>query len=115
MDERDKRRQAHLKRLEKNHSTDFKERFDTGQSIAQKRHERLSNTISADWNAKQKAAAPAKAPEQGKPLPEGWRNAHWKTLQAMASEYAGVETKKKEESLQVLETYEASLVDSAAE
>jgi CHASE3 domain sensor protein len=115
MDEIEQRRKEHLARLQKNHASDYKERFDKGKSLDRKRREKLSDTISADWNAKQKAKAAAIAPDHGKPLPEGWRDAHWKTLQAMAAEYAGVETKNKDESLTVLESYEAKLAETPAE
>jgi|GEM_PF-1568329 len=115
MDEIEKRRKAHLARLQKNHAADYEERFDKGKSRDQERREALSDAISADWNAKNKARSAEKAPEAGKPLPEGWRDAHWKTLQAMAAEFAGIETKNKDESLKVLEAYEANLAEASVE
>jgi hypothetical protein len=107
MDEKDKRRLAHLKRLEKNHGKEFPERFATEKSRAKVKAEAITDHVSADWNKKQKANQGG--PEFGKPLPDGWRDAHWKTLQAMAAEFPGVETSNKEESLSALEAYEADL------
>lgn len=44
-----------------------------------------------------------------RPLPEGWRDEHWKTLQSMAEEFAGVEASNKAEAVAALEAYEAGL------
>jgi hypothetical protein len=115
-DEIEQRRRAHLKRLEANHAADFEDRFVIEKTRAEKRAAEISDAISADWNAKQKArreglaaASPATAPDGKPPLPEGWRDEHWKTLQSMAADYAGVETTDKASSIAALEAYEATL------
>lgn len=115
MDERDKRLAAHLKNLQKRHERDHKERFDKGKSVEKERQEKISDAISADWNKKNKAAQAAQAPEGGKPLPDGWRDAHWKTKAALASEYAGIAAKNQSEAEAALANYEAKLAGNSAE
>ncbi|MEO9528406.1 hypothetical protein [Roseibium sp.] len=104
------RRMRHLKRLEDNHNRDFWARFGNQDLDAGDTAARLSDALSADWNRKQKSAetpgAPAVPGRAGRPLPPGWRTAHWKTLQTMAAEYAGQQTAGKAETIRVLEAYE---------
>ncbi len=91
----------------------------TKDETARKKREAVTNHHSALWAKRQRemrnresesqAEAPAEQVEQAparKPLPEGWRNEHWKTLQSMAAEYAGVETGTKAASIAALEAYE---------
>lgn len=116
MDEKDKRRAAHVKQLERNHSAEFRERFGSEVPRAKLRQRQVAEAVSADWNRKHKqsGAAVSGGPEFGKALPENWRDAHWKTLQAMAADYAGVQTANKEESLEALEAYEAGIAGRPA-
>lgn len=111
VDEKAARLQRHLKNLEKNHVEDFNDRFATEKSRKKVQQEKLTDEISAHWNAHQKRN---KAPAELLPLPENWRDEHWKKLQAMAEEYAGVEAKNKAESVAALEAYEARLTAQAA-
>ncbi len=104
MDEIIMRRLRHLQKLEENHERDFEERFGTQKTRAEKKREDLANVLSADWNSKRKGGQSSPVP---KPLPVGWRKEHWKTLQAMAADYAGVDAANKEDAVRALETYEA--------
>ncbi|MFN3247692.1 hypothetical protein [Roseibium album] len=115
VDEKDARLQRHLKNLEANHASEFEERFGTEKSRKKVQQEQISDEISAHWNAQQKGKAHSigGAPVL-KPLPENWRDEHWKKLQAMAEEYAGVEAKNKAESVAALDAYEARLTAQAA-
>lgn len=116
MDEKDKRRAAHVKRLERNHGAEYAERFGAEVPKARQRQQQVAAAVSADWNRKHKqSGAPASAgPEYGKALPDNWRDAHWKTLQAMAADYAGVQTSNKDKSLEALEAYEVRLAGRPA-
>ena len=86
-----------------------------------KKREGILNHHSALWNARKRAqrqeaepsvtpeasSQPADVPASGRaPLPEGWRDQHWKTLQAMAWDFGKVETMNKAQSVAVLEAYE---------
>lgn len=115
MDQKDKRRLEHLQRLQKNHHDDFKERHTTEKTRRKLRQEKIANDVSADWNRKQKQAQAAQATQGGKPLPEGWRDAHWKTLQAMAFEFTGVKARDKDASVKALEAYEVNLAEKSAD
>ncbi|WP_305986120.1 hypothetical protein [Roseibium sp. MMSF_3544] len=111
MDEIIMRRLRHLQRLEENHEKDFLERNGSGKSDDALQSKDLSNVVSADWNRKRKQKALSAG---GKPLPNNWRREHWKTLQSMAADYAGVEARKKEEALSALEAYEAGFTQPPA-
>jgi len=111
MDEIIMRRLRHLQRLEETHEKDFQERFGAEKSQEEKRQEDLADSLSADWNSKRKAANSSKRQKQ---LPDGWRKEHWKTQQAMASDYAGVKAASKYEAVQALSAYEAQLAGGAA-
>jgi len=107
MDEIIMRRLRHLQMLEENHARVFEERSAKAREGVQRATEEIADTLSADWNRKQCAARHLAAP---KPLPSGWRNEHWKTQQAMAADYAGVQAANKAESVNALEAYEETLL-----
>ncbi|GAB4512970.1 MAG: hypothetical protein Tsb0019_10040 [Roseibium sp.] len=112
MNEITDRRVRHLKRLEASHNRDFWARFGNQFDPAGAQAANLSDALSADWNGKQptrQRAVSSGDPERaGKPLPAGWRNEHWKTQQAMAADYAGVEAGTKAEAVSALDAYEQS-------
>lgn len=112
MDEIIMRRLRHLQQLEDSHAKDFEERFGTEQSRDAQRREAVSNAVSASWNRIWRATARAAHPG---PLPKGWRKEHWKTLQAMAADFAGVEARNKSEAVTALEAYEAGLSEPAGD
>ncbi|KZM47496.1 hypothetical protein [Labrenzia sp. OB1] len=109
----DERRKRHLKALEARHREEFDKEHGREKTRKDAKREALADAMSALWNKSRSgterlgsAEATASDGQKG-PLPEGWREAHWKTLQAMAAEFAGAETSNKDESIQALEAYEA--------
>jgi hypothetical protein len=112
------RRVRHLKRLEASHNRDFWTRFGNQFGPDGANTTELSDALSADWNSKRttrQTAARAGDPEKaGRPLPGGWRNEHWKTQQAMAADYAGVQAATKDEAVRALVAYERSSAMSAS-
>ncbi|MEJ8474597.1 hypothetical protein [Roseibium algae] len=112
----------HMKRLQTNAVSDIAERLPQ-KTAEKKKREKLSDDVSALWNKRQKEArqkiagqasdaSPSKAEssqQPGVPLPDGWRDEHWKTLQSMAADFAGAQTTDKASSIAVLEAYEAAL------
>ncbi|MHA7777411.1 hypothetical protein [Roseibium sp. M-1] len=111
MDEIIMRRLRHLQRLEENHARVFEERSAKTRDGGNRASEEIADTLSADWNLKQRAERRAAAK---KPLPTGWRNEHWKTQQAIATDYAGVQVANKAEAVSALEAYEETLTFSPA-
>jgi len=107
MDEIIMRRLRHLQMLEENHARVFEERSTKDRDGGKRVTEEIADTLSADWNRKQCSARHATA---SKPLPGGWRSEHWKTQQAMAADYAGVQAANKAESVCALEAYEDTLL-----
>jgi hypothetical protein len=107
------RRTRHLKRLEANHNRDFWARFGDQSLEAGDTSARLTDALSADWNRKQKGVQKTREhavpPRSGRVLPAGWRKEHWKTQQAIAADYTGVQTSSKAEAIRVLEAYEQTI------
>ncbi|MBN9671696.1 hypothetical protein [Roseibium aggregatum] len=111
MDEIIMRRLRHLQRLEENHEKDFDARHGALAPRAEQKREEIADALSADWNLKRKGRA---APSAGKPLPGDWRREHWKTLQAMARDFTGIEAANKAKAVSALEAYEAEMSPPSA-
>ncbi|MET1411649.1 hypothetical protein ABVF61_05245 [Roseibium sp. HPY-6] len=107
MDEIIMRRLRHLQWLEDNHEQSFQKRPAENTEQADRKREELTNVVSAAWHRN-------RVRPQGRALPRDWRKEHWKTLQAMALDYAGVGAASKAEAINALEAYEADLTPPPA-
>ncbi len=109
MDEIIMRRLKHLQWLEENHDKDFQKRLAVENSKVDQPVETPTNVVLAvsDRNANDGEATDAGTATKGDQLPRDWRKEHWKTLQSMAADYAGITVANKQEALRALEIYEA--------